>query len=247
MSDPVFHIEKGRIRPIEGKLPQRADIDARFVNLWDRVEALQDRMPDDVDPVFFLDQREKLCAILNEAAVGQEFEVSSSMIDVTERRIDGRQLEIRRRAFSMGAVEGVSSIVLGVIWIGIFYLLRLFGKPGVEWISKVQWNKVQNINGAIGFALVGFALAVVVRNHIVSQHYDFDYVRNIVLDSGRPLQKALGNLAIVSAMILSVFYGASIFKIGEIGHILHPHKSIAPGILLGLVGPRLLRGLIGKP
>lgn len=244
----AFKIEKGKVVP-EGTLAD--GLPADFVTLWDKAVAIQRLLP---RPELIAESTEHLVSIvnaLNAAAAGGDRSAAEVQLNLTETAVREGHAAISTRISKSNRWEVIFTVALSAAILALYILLRYFDFTNVEDNDhSYQRNIYQNLIGATGWALLGFTVGLVIRRTYELRTAKFDSLAAGLakrVDHTDPLWRAGGNLMIVGAAFLSVYLGIAFVSNSGLGwpNIELPRSSVLPGVLLGIVAPKLVKALLG--
>ena len=244
----AFNIENGKVAPNE---TLEAGLAAEFVTLWDKADAIQKLMP---KPERIAESTKYLIQIrdaLNAAAAGGDLAVAEAQLKETETAIRENHASIRKNILRSDWCEIVVTVALSLAILGLYALLHQLGFSNVEDNDLAyQLNVYQNLIGATGWALLGFTMGLIIRRVHELKTAKFDsLVARLAKNVGQtdPLWRAGGNLLVVGAAFLSVYLGVAFVSDSGLGwpNIELPRSSVLPGVLLGIVTPKLVKALLG--
>lgn len=240
---PVFRVSDHQVVPTDDAVFSKAT-PAALVTIWDDVQRVQGLMPAEVVTPERYARLNRLAGALNKVADGGNVPAAKAEIETVEVEILESQRAVRKHMAKADWKEICWTLGAGIFCLAIYCLLRSNGFIDVpDGDTAYRRNLLQNSLGATGYAMLGFAVGLVLRRLYQMKNLPFSSLLERFRQGRRPILGAVGNLALVLAVCLSVLIGVEIVDTGNFGwpNIERPQSAIVPGLLIGLAGQKLLK------
>lgn len=240
---PVFRVSEHQVIPTDDAVFSDAT-PATLVTIWDDVQRVQGMMPSEVVTAERHAHLKRLAGALNLVADGGDVLAAKTEIETVESEILGSQRAVRKHIAKADRDEVLWTLGVGIVGLAVYGLLRSNGFIDVpDEHAAYRRNLVQNSVGAASYAMLGFTVGLVLRRLYQMQNQPFPTLLDSFRQGRRPMLVAVGHVALVLALCLSVLMGVEIVDTGNFGwpNIEKPRSAIVPGLIIGLAGQKVLK------
>jgi len=240
---PVFRISEHQVVPADDAVFSEAT-PAALVTIWDAVQRVQGLMPSEVVIAERHARLKRLAEALNLVADGGDVVVAKTEIEAVEAEVLDLQRAVRQHIAKADREEIFWTLGTGIVGLAVYGLLWSNGfidVPDNE--AAYRRNLIQNSVGSAGYAMLGFAVGLVLRRLYQIRNQPYSTLLESFRQGRQPMLTAVGHLALVVAVCLSVLMGVEIVDTGNFGwpNIEKPQSAVVPGLLIGLAGQKLLK------